>query len=224
LSVLGQSYTHLEYLVIDGGSSDGTLDIIKKYSGRIDYWLSEPDKGIYQAMNKGVKMAKGDWIHILNSDDFYFSNESLEKAIALIGGAQNKFFYFTMAKDYWDGTRDFQQYPFNWLNKMRLYYSAYIPHPTLFISRQQYVAVGFYDESFKLAADHDFILRLCKKYHGQFIDMPLVVMKQGGASSENNLKTFEEFKRVTIKHNLPAWLAEIIFRFKVFKLRFTKKL
>lgn len=74
LSVLNQDYINLEYIIIDGGSTDGTLDIIKKYEDRIFYWLSEPDHGIYDAMNKGVAVATGIWIHFRNCGDYFYSD------------------------------------------------------------------------------------------------------------------------------------------------------
>ena len=73
-SIIGQSFTNYEYIIIDGGSNDGTIDIIRKYSSYISYWISEPDKGIYDAMNKGIAYAKGEYIGILNSDDWYVKN------------------------------------------------------------------------------------------------------------------------------------------------------
>ena len=78
LSVLNQTYSDIEYLLIDGGSKDGTLDIIKKYSDRVR-WISEPDKGIYDAMNKAIKMASGEWINFMNAGDFFASTDVLEK-------------------------------------------------------------------------------------------------------------------------------------------------
>lgn len=83
LSVVNQSYTNIEYIIIDGGSTDGTLDVIKRYEKYIDFFVSEPDKGIYDAMNKGVLAATGDWINILNSGDVYADNNSLSNAISI---------------------------------------------------------------------------------------------------------------------------------------------
>ena len=77
LSVLSQSYPNIEYIIIDGGSTDGTVDIIKKYEERIAYWVSEPDKGIYDAMNKGIQKATGEWINFMNAGDVYAANDVL---------------------------------------------------------------------------------------------------------------------------------------------------
>ncbi|MDD5146786.1 MAG: glycosyltransferase, partial [Candidatus Pacebacteria bacterium] len=156
-------------------------------------------------------------------DDYYIGPDSLEKAVKAMDLTSNKFYYFTMFLENAEGHRKIQKYHFNKINYWKLFYSAYVPHPTLVISKKQYQTVGLFDESFKITGDHDFILRLCRKYQGQFVDWPLTVMKQGGISGRNNKVTFAEFKRATIKNGLPAWLAEILFRFKVLKLRFTKK-
>lgn len=79
LSVINQTYPHIEYLIIDGGSTDGTVDVIKKYADKMAYWVSEPDKGIYDAMNKGIKIAIGEWTLMMNSGDYFAGNDVLQK-------------------------------------------------------------------------------------------------------------------------------------------------
>lgn len=219
LSVINQTYDNIEYIVIDGGSMDGSLDVIKKYEDKIDYWLSEPDKGLYDAMNKGIRRAEGDWVLILNSDDYYVDNRAIEKAVGYLDSSGKNFYYFTMIHELPDGTRKTYKHPINWLNRFKLYYSAYIPHMTLFVTKKQYQDIGLYDINFKIAADHDLILRLLKKYKPIFIDIPLTIMRIGGVSAEDEKLTFEEFKKATVKNGLPRFLAEIIFRFKIWKYK-----
>ena len=84
LSVISQTYSNIEYIVIDGGSTDGTVDIIKKYSNKISYWVSERDKGIYDAMNKGIEAATGDWINFMNAGDLFFHNNVISEIIPFL--------------------------------------------------------------------------------------------------------------------------------------------
>ena len=84
LSVIGQTYTNIEYIIIDGASTDGTFDVIKKYADKIDFWISEPDKGIYDAMNKGLKHATGDWVIFMNAGDSFYNNTVIERFVPQI--------------------------------------------------------------------------------------------------------------------------------------------
>ncbi|MCY1133837.1 glycosyltransferase family 2 protein [Bacteroides fragilis] len=84
LNVINQTYADIEYIIIDGGSNDGTIEIINKYANKISYWMSEPDRGIYDAMNKGIKLAKGDWVSFMNSGDSFYSLDTVEDVVQFI--------------------------------------------------------------------------------------------------------------------------------------------
>ena len=203
-SVLGQTHQPVDYVIVDGGSTDGTLDIIRRYEDRLRY-VSEPDNGIYDAMNKGIRMARGSWIHILNGDDYYASPESLERAVS--GLDQGRTNYFDMYREYEDGSRVLQSFRFrHW----RLFVSAYLPHPSLIVSRAQYEAVGFYNPEYRIAADHDMILRLLSRYPAKHEPFPLTVMTQGGVSGRHLRLSLEEFRQVTCAHGLPSAAASAI--------------
>jgi glycosyltransferase involved in cell wall biosynthesis len=209
-SVLDQTYNDIEYIIIDGCSSDRTISIIKKYEHKIAYWLSEPDEGIYDAMNKGISLASGDWIHLLNSDDRYYDRTVLEKAVNFLDVNQTN--YFTLVREFPDRTQEFKKFDFQ---KWELYILPKIAHPTLIVSKKQYEQVGLYDNSWKIASDHEFTLRLIKKYPGHFTDIPLVVMVLGGFGFINIKTAYSEFRDVTILHGMPKIIALMIYLIKI---------
>ena len=187
-SILSQTYHDIDYIVVDGGSQDGTVDIIKEYEKRFDgrmRWISEKDNGIYDAMNKGILMAKGGLIGILNSDDFFTSDDVLYTV------AEN----LTEDLDAVYGDIHFVQ-PDN-LNKCVRYYSSrnfrpwavrfgYMPaHPSFYIRRCIYERYGLYSLEYKIAADFDMIVRLFCKYkiRAKYIEKDFVTMRTGGIST-----------------------------------------
>lgn len=188
-SVLLQNYKNYEYIVVDGGSKDGTVDIISEYEqlfgGRMR-WISEPDKGIYDAMNKGIKMATGNVVGILNSDDFYTTSNVLSTVVA------------TLKNDSLDAVYgDIHYVNVSDLNKCVRYYSSkpfhrcwmrlgFMPaHPSFYCRREVYVKYGAFDISYKVAADFENLLRLIfvNKIKIAYIPKDFVTMRTGGASS-----------------------------------------
>lgn len=204
-SVLAQTYRPLEYIVIDGASTDGTLEIVHSFGDRIDRVVSEADGGIYEAMNKGIALATGEWIHLLNADDEYGDPNALARAVMGLDSSRTN--YFAMYLQHADGRRDLKEFRFAlW----KLYVSAFLPHPALIVSRTQYREVGVYDSSYAIAADHDLILRLVRRYPPRFEPIPLVTMHSGGISSRDLALVREEFKRATVAAGLPVWVAGCI--------------
>ena len=203
-SVRSQTFRDLEHIVVDGGSTDGTLELLKAAGGSVR-WISEPDKGIYDAMNKGLQLARGRWIHLLNSDDYYASDDVLAQIVPrLRDDAVN---YCDLIRVSADGSSVVQRYPFR---KWPLYFSAYLPHPSLIVSAAQYRTLGLYDVGFRVAADHDMILRLVGRYPANRIPVEMTVMRQSGVSAMNLDVSMREFGEVLRKHGLPPALSAII--------------
>lgn len=187
-SVLSQDYNDIEYIVIDGNSSDGTLDIIKKYDSKITKWISEKDKGIYDAMNKGIQFATGDIIGILNADDLYASSTVISKIV-------NKFIYTNSDAVY----GDLKYVLKNDINKtIRFWKSGEYkegkflkgwmpPHPTFFVKKDLYDQYGLYRIDMPSAADYELMLRLIHKYKIKVAYLPELItfMREGGVSNNS---------------------------------------
>ncbi len=188
-SILAQTFKDIEYLVVDGCSTDGTIDIIKEYEQRFQgrmKWISEKDSGVYDAMNKGIGMATGDIIGFLNSDDFYTSNDCLQTIADSF--AQNDI----------DATYGNVHYvdPDD-LNQMVRYYSSkrftpgkmrlgFMPaHPSFYCKRSVYEAYGNFDTSYKIASDFELLLRFIyvHKIKTKYIQKDFVTMRTGGLST-----------------------------------------
>jgi glycosyltransferase involved in cell wall biosynthesis len=187
-SVLAQTYSEIEYIVIDGGSSDRTIELVKSYGDRISKFISDPDDGIYDAINKGIKTAKGDIVGILHSDDFFHDNNVVEKVVAgfeseeidaVIGDVQ-----FVAPSDTSKIVRYFSSKKFS-LAKFRFGYMP--PHPSFYVRRELYEKLGYYKTDYKIAADFELVLRflLIRKIKYKYLEMPFVSMRSGGVSNKS---------------------------------------
>lgn len=178
-SVLKQTYPNIEYIIIDGGSSDKSIDIIKSYAEHITHWVSEKDNGIYDAMNKGIKASTGDLIGIINSDDWYEPNavENVVKAYAANPGID----VFHGLLRFVDSQGNFKSIAGHHISFIS---SGMIEHPTCFISTKLYKQIGLFDTQYKAAADYDFINRAVKhKANFLFIDAIIANFRVGGITS-----------------------------------------
>jgi glycosyltransferase len=188
-SVIEQSYQNLEYIIIDGGSTDGTIELIRKYDSHISYWSSERDEGLYDAMNKGIKKATGDVIGILNSDDMYQDNQVLSDVMKSFTAMQEMdILYGDLVYVKADDTDTIVR---TW--KSTPYFNNYFefgnvpPHPALFLRAQVYQSAGLFNLDYKLAADYEFMLRIFKKYDftSNYLNRLMVRMRLGGETNKS---------------------------------------
>lgn len=196
-SIADQSFTSIEHVVVDGASKDGTVEIIKNDPAfsNIDQFISEPDKGIYDAMNKGVEAANGEYILFLNSDDYYHDLYGFAKMSALLDASKCDYIYAPHRMLSLDGS--------SWVipTKMkRIFVTMPFGHPGLGVKKQVFQALGGFDLSFKLAADYDFILRMIKAgSEGCYLESDFVTFRLGGFSSNVQLDC-EEKVQIYNKH------------------------
>lgn len=187
-SVLSQKDINLEYIIIDGGSTDGTVDIIKSYGGKITKFISEPDNGIYDAMNKGIKLASGDIIGILNSDDMYADNAVLKDVAETFERTGADAVYGDLVYVDKGDTNEVVRYWKSGPYKPGSFRKGWHPaHPALFVRRAIYDKYGVFDASFDISADFELMLRFFEKHKIRIAYLPrvLVKMRMGGESNRS---------------------------------------
>ena len=197
-SVLGQTFKNFEYIVIDGGSTDDTLEIIKQYQGAISILLSEPDNGIYDAMNKGIKLATGDIIGMLNADDSFYDEKILSTIDSVFKEKSTDIVYGDIdyvnkkgavvrkwrSGKYWQGK-------FNW--------GWMPPHPSFYCKKKIFEQFGYYSLQYGTAGDYELMLRFMHlhKIRAIYIEKVMVKMEIGGASNKN------------VINRVKGWLADV---------------
>lgn len=221
-SVLSQDYPSIEYILIDGASTDGTINLIKSYGNHINYFISEPDQGMYDAINKGLSLATGDIIGILNSDDFYVNSQVISTVVS-------NFLENQVDCIFADLVYVSKHHP----NKIVRYYSSasftprhfaygWMPaHPTVFIKRWAYEHYGYFKIDYKIAADYELLIRFLAKYQLPYAYVPQVwvKMRTGGISTKNLMSNWilnREIVRGCTENGIRTNL------FKVFSKYFTK--
>ena len=185
-SVIEQTYDNVEHIIVDGGSTDTTLDILHKYEGDIDYWMSEKDAGIYDAMNKGIALARGDYIGMLNADDYFANPSVLEKIVERLKVSNvDAVFSGLDIVDPVNLDRVLRKYSFSSLSPLMLRIGMMPAHPTFYCKRTCYEKAGPYRTDYRIAADFEMLVRLLLKHHitWEFIDETTVKMRSGGVSS-----------------------------------------
>lgn len=185
-SVIAQDYNNIEYIIIDGGSNDDTLNIIEKYKDWIHKVISEPDKGIYDAMNKGVNNASGDLIGILNSDDFYAHSDVISKVVSKITEANTDSIYADLVYVDRNNTNEVTRKWISGSYEDGMFLKGWMPpHPTFFLKKICYDKYGTYTLKLKSAADYELMLRMLHKHKISTTYLPQIItkMRVGGESN-----------------------------------------
>lgn len=230
-SVLRQDYRNIEHIIIDGGSMDSTVDIIRAYASKTTShsvkWVSEKDRGIYDAMNKGIAMATGDVIGILNSDDYFTSNDVVSKLIKPFSDEEIDAVYgdihFIHDKEREKITRYYSSKRFSpfWIR------FGFMPaHPSLYVRKEIYDKVGLYKLDYKIGADFEMVVRMfhVHKIKAHYINMDFVTMRNGGASTsgvQSHKLLLQEDARACRENGLYSnqFLISLKYLYKVFEFR-----
>lgn len=213
-SVLSQDYPNIEYIVVDGASKDNTLAIIKRYKGHISHIISEPDKGMYEGINKGIRAATGDIIGLLHSDDFLYSTNTISHIVERIKETQADFVYGNGLFVDFDNTDKVIR---NWIggkySKWKVRHGWLPLHPTCYIRKACIDKWGLYDESYKIAADSDFLFRYLYEANlkVEYLNEYIVRMRMGGLSTDSKRRKmmWEEDIRMYKSHGMPPTLTKL---------------
>lgn len=214
-SVLEQDYPNIEYIIIDGASKDNSLQIIRKYEHRITKIISEPDKGMYEAINKGLKLATGDIVGLLHSDDFFFSKSVISDIVATFKQSNADLVY---GNGLYVDPKNTNLVVRNWISgsyKRWKVKCGWLPlHPTVYIRKKLIERIGLYDESYRIAADSEFLIRYLYKTNIQisYLNQYIVRMRMGGLSTNLNCRKqmWQEDVRLYNKHGFPGHLEKLM--------------
>ena len=205
-SVINQTYENIEYIIVDGGSTDGSVDIIRKYSSSISKFICEPDKNMYDAINKGLKISSGDYISILNSDDYMVNKNTIYEIVKIIKNLKGDYsgIYGNLIKVDANGQLIRKRKGFQVNYKQLLYAKnlTFVGHATFIMSRKCIDIIGDYDyNSFNYACDYDYILRCFQKLKFKHYNVNIIYFRSHSESITSSGKLSEETEAVLYKHN-----------------------
>lgn len=233
-SVLSQSYPNIEYILIDGASKDNTVEIIKEYAplfkGRMR-WVSEPDKGLYDAMNKGICMATGDIVGIINSDDYYHRTDVIDQVVEGFQEKGIQAIYGDVRFVHPDNLDKTIRYYSSKKFSPKLFRYGFMPaHPTFFTYRKYFDEFGYYKTDYRIAADYELLIRFLYTHHlkAKYLPLDFLKMRTGGASTasfKSNLLLNKEIVRACRENSIWTCMPLLFLKYfiKVFELIFTRE-
>lgn len=233
-SVLSQTYPDIEYIIVDGSSKDNTVEIIKSYEDKFDDWLkwvSEPDKGMYDAMNKGIRMATGDIVGILNSDDFFSGNTVVENIVKVFQTGNVDALYGDVKFVSPENLKKITRYYSSKIFTPKLFRFGFMPaHPSFYTYKRNFNKYGYYKTDYKIAADYELLIRFLytNKLKAKYLNKSFVTMRTGGESTRNwksNVVLNKEIVRGCKENGIYTNMFVLSFKYivKVWELILTKK-
>ena len=233
-SVLSQSFPDIEYILVDGLSQDRTIKIVKEYEPLFQNrlkWVSEKDSGLYDAMNKGIRMATGDIIGIINSDDFYFRNDVITKIVEAFNDNNVQAIYGDVRFVNPDNLDRTVRYYSSKRFVPSLFRFGFMPaHPTFFTYRKYFDQFGYYKTNYKIAADYELLVRFLyvHRLKSKYLPLDFMKMRTGGASTasiKSNILLNEEIVRACKENGIWTCYPLLLLKYlvKIFELIFIKK-
>lgn len=213
-SVLEQDYPNIEYIIIDGASTDNSLDIINQYKEKITKIISEPDHGMYEAINKGLHIATGDIIGLVHSDDFLFAKDTISKIVMAFEQTNADFIYGDgLFVDYYNTNKIIRNWIGGKYSKWKVRHGWLPLHPTCYIKKECIEKLGNYDESYKIAADSDFLVRYLYEANLRifYLKEYIIRMRMGGLSTDKKRRKmmWKEDIRMYKNHGFNPTLTKI---------------
>lgn len=216
-SVVNQTYSNIEYIIIDGASTDHTVDIIHRHEDQIAYWISEPDDGIADAFNKGIAVSNGEIIGLLNAND-WFSGNQIELGVAVLNKSPADFVFGDLL--FYDASGTFK-YRVNGNPDYSATINSVMPtlcHPTVLVKRNAYDKIGIFDTNYRIAMDYEWFLRLHKNGGiGEYAKGLLGHMRIAGLSDISYVTALDEMRQIAVRYGQSKRIANYLFLYRIFK-------
>lgn len=216
-SVVGQSYRRIEYIIIDGASTDGTVDLLRSQEAAIGIWLSEPDNGISDAFNKGISLASGEFIGLLNADD-WMSPDQVEQGVAALQAAEADFVFGDVLFHDASGRPPYRIQGDPYYRRVIRTRMPELCHPTVLARRSAYERIGLFDTRLRYAMDYEWLLRLHSSgAAGRYVPGITGHMRGGGASDRYYARALQEVRAISIRYGHSALSAHALFGYRLLK-------
>jgi glycosyltransferase involved in cell wall biosynthesis len=216
-SVLDQTYRPIEYIVVDGGSSDGTLALIQAYAPHLACWISEPDGGISEAFNRGIRLATGDYVALLNADD-WMDPSHIAKGVHALARSPAGFVFGDLRCASEQGGPSHRVPGDAHYRRWLRHHMPDVNHPSMLVRRSAYEVVGLFDARYRVAMDYDWVLRADQAgVAGEYVPGLRVHMSLGGVSDRSFPKALREVRDISIRHGYPRAYAQARFAYRLAK-------